>query len=90
MNIFLSASAPENLVSRDGFGSPVSRQPALISLLRLNMVLTYFSEFLPSSATAYINLFNHQNTPSGQSRVYRVTQSLRIDGVHCRESAAQG
>ena len=28
MNISLSAFAPENLVSRDGFGSPVSRQPA--------------------------------------------------------------
>ena len=28
MNIALSASAPENLVVRDGFGSPVSRQPA--------------------------------------------------------------
>ena len=28
MNIFLSPFAPENLVSRDGFGSPVPRQPA--------------------------------------------------------------
>ena len=28
MNIFLSAFAPENLVSRDGFGSPIPRQPA--------------------------------------------------------------
>ena len=27
MNISLSAFAPENLVSRDGFGSPVPRQP---------------------------------------------------------------
>ena len=27
MNISLSAFAPENLVSRDGVGSPVSRQP---------------------------------------------------------------
>ena len=27
MNIALSAFAPENLVSRDGFGSPVPRQP---------------------------------------------------------------
>ena len=28
-NVFsLSAFAPENLVSRDGFGSPVPRQPA--------------------------------------------------------------
>ena len=28
MNISLSAFAPENLVPRDGFGNPVSRQPA--------------------------------------------------------------
>ena len=28
MNISLSAFAPENLVPRDGFGSPVPRQPA--------------------------------------------------------------
>ena len=28
MNISLSAFAPGNLVSRDGFGSPVPRQPA--------------------------------------------------------------
>ena len=28
MQISLSAFAPENLVSRDGFGSPVPRQPA--------------------------------------------------------------
>ena len=28
INIFLSAFAPENLVSRDGFRSPVPRKPA--------------------------------------------------------------
>ena len=28
MNISLSAFVPENLVSRDGFGRPVPRQPA--------------------------------------------------------------
>ena len=28
INISLSAFAPENLVTRDGFGSPVPRQPA--------------------------------------------------------------
>ena len=28
MNYSLSPFAPENLVSRDGFGSPVPRQPA--------------------------------------------------------------
>ena len=30
MNISLSPFAPENLVSRDGFGSPVPRQPAYL------------------------------------------------------------
>ena len=40
MNISLSALVPENLVSRDGFGSLVPRQP-LISILRLNPVPAY-------------------------------------------------
>ena len=40
MNISLSAFVPESLVSRDGFGSP-SRVSLLISILRLNLVLTY-------------------------------------------------
>ena len=54
MNISLSAFAPDNLVSRDGFGSPVPRQPAH-SILRLNLMLTY--GLLPSSAAASIHLF---------------------------------
>ena len=41
---------------------------------------------LPSSAAA--SIWN-RHTPSGQSRVYRVTQ-LRTDGVHCRESDGTG
>ena len=39
-NIPLSPSVPENLVSRDGFSRPVPRS-LLISILRLNLVLTY-------------------------------------------------
>ena len=35
---------------------------------------------------ASICIFKTRHMPSGQSRVYRVTQ-LRTDGVHCRESA---
>ena len=43
--------------------------------------------FLPSFAVvASICIFKTRHMPSGQSRVYRVTQ-LRTDGVHCRESA---
>ena len=40
MNSSLSPSTPDNLVSRDGFGSQ-SRVSLLISMLRLNLVLTY-------------------------------------------------
>ena len=51
VNFSLSASAPENLVSRDAFGSPVPRQPVHLHTLaesgahsphsRPNVVLTY-------------------------------------------------
>ena len=34
-------------------------------------------------------MYVYRHTPSGQSRVYGVTQ-LRTDGVHCRESAGTG
>ena len=34
-------------------------------------------------------IYLSRHTPSGQSRVYRVTQ-LGTDGVHCRESASTG
>ena len=40
MNISLSSFALENLVSRDGFGSPFPPQPVHLQL-RLNLVLTY-------------------------------------------------
>ena len=84
MNISLSPFAPEDSVSRDGFACPVSLQPAHddISILRLNLELTYGipPEFRGGG---------YRHTPSGQSRVYRVTQ-LRTEGVHCRESAGIG
>ena len=61
--------------------SPVS---LLISILRLNLVLTYG---IPPEFRGGVHLFNYNHhTSSGQSRVYRVTQ-LHTDGVHCRESA---
>ena len=49
----------------------------------------YARDSLPISAAASIHLYLNRCTPSGQSRVYRVTQ-LRTDGVHCRESAGTG
>ena len=69
-------------------GSAVpSRVSLLISILRLNLVLTHG---IPPEFRGGVHLFIlNRHTPSGQSRVYRVTQ-LRTDGVHCRESAGTG
>ena len=48
----LSPFALDNLVARDWFGHPAPRQRPLISILRLNLVLTHgFLSFLPVSAT---------------------------------------
>ena len=35
--------------------------------------------------SAAVSIYIYHRTPSGQSRLYRVTQ-LRTNGVHCRES----
>ena len=82
----LSPFAPENLVSRDGFCSPVPRQPAHLhtqtesgAYLRDPPLVLRWRPFI------YI----YRHTPSGQSQFYRVTQ-LRTDGVHCQESAGTG
>ena len=59
----------------------------LILILRLNLVLTHR---IPPEFRDGVHLFiENRHTPSGQSRVYRVTQ-LRTDGVHCREYAGTG
>ena len=82
MNIFLSAFVPENLVSRDGFGSPVPRQPAHLHTQAKSGAFLYR---IPSEFRGGVHLFIYnRHTLSGQSRVYRVTQ-LRTDGVHCLE-----
>ena len=70
----LPAFAPENLVSRGGFGSPVPRQPA--HLHTQAEPGAYLSD--PSRVPRrrpFIYLDRH--TPSGQSRVYRVTIAYR-------------
>ena len=56
MNISLSAFAPENLVSRDGFGSPVTRQPAHFHT-QAESGAYLLTEFLPNSAAASIYFF---------------------------------
>ena len=57
----------------------------LISILRLNLVVTYG---IPPEFRGGVHLRN-RHTPSGQSRVYGVTH-LCTDGVHCQESAGTG
>ena len=70
--------------SRETDSAVPFRVNLLISILRLNLVLTYG---IPPEFRGGVHLFIYnRHTPSGQSRVYRVTQ-LRTDGVHCRESA---
>ena len=70
-------------------GSAVpSHVSLLFSILRLDLVLMYG---IPSDFRGDVGLLIeiNLNTPSGQSRYYRVTQ-LRTDGVHCQESAGTG
>ena len=52
----LSPFAPENLVSRDGFGSPVLRQPAHLHT-QAESGAYFHPGFLPSSAAAFIYVF---------------------------------
>ena len=77
---------PENLVSRDGFGSPVPRQPAHLHTHAESGAYLRDSSRVPRRRPYF---YFNRHTPSGQSRVYRVTQS-RTDDVHCRESAGTG
>ena len=73
--------------SRETGSAVPSRVSLLISILRLNLVLTYE---IPPGFRGGVHLFIYnRHTPSGQSRVYRVTR-LSTDGVHCRESASTG
>ena len=82
----LSLFVPENLVSRDGFDSPVPHQPAHLHTQAESGA--YFRDFFRvPRRRPFIYLNRH--TPSDRSRVYRVTQ-LPTDGVHCRESAGTG
>ena len=86
MSISLSPFAHDNLVSRDGFRNPVPRQPAHLHTQAESGAYLWDSSRVPRRRPfTYLN----RHTPSGQSRVYRVTQ-LRTDGVHCRESAGTG
>ena len=86
MNISLSPFAPENLVSRDGFGSPVPRQPAhLRTQAESGAYLRDSSRFPRRRPFIYLN----RHKPSSQSQIHRVRQ-LCTAGVHCREYAGTG
>ena len=86
MDIFLSPFARENLVSRDGFGSPVPRQSAYLhTQAECGAYLRNSSRVPRQPPFIYLN----RHTPSDQSRVYWVTQ-LRTGGVHCLESTGTG
>ena len=70
----------------------VSAVPSRVSLLILHTRAKSGAYLLRDSSRVprrrpFIYLSHH--TPSGQSRVYRVTR-LRTDGVPCRESASTG
>ena len=84
--ISLSAFAPENLVSRDGFGSPIPRQPAHLHTQAESGAYLRDSFRVPRRRPI---IYLIPPYASGHSRVYRVTQ-LRTDGVHCGESAGTG
>ena len=82
MNIALSPYVPEDLVSRDGFSRPVPRQTAHFHT-QVNLVLTHG---IPPDFRGGPFIYLNRHTPTGQSRVHRVSQ-VHTEGVHCRESA---
>ena len=57
MNNSLSSFAPENLATRDRFGRPVPRHPALSSYTQAESGDILLKGFLPLSAAAFIYLF---------------------------------
>ena len=78
IEISLSPFTPDDLVSRDGVSRPVLRQLACSSHPGA------YSRDSPRFPRRRPSVY--QQPPSGQSRVYRVTQ-LRTSGVHRQESA---
>ena len=73
--------------SRETASAVPSRVSLLISILRLNLVLTYGT---PPEFRGGVHIFIlNRYTSSGQSQVYRIKQ-LRTDGIHCQEYAGTG
>ena len=72
MNIFLSPFAPENLVSRDWFGSPVPRQPA------------HLHTQAESGAYSHLNI-NHQMKYTIYRVQRKISTRLNILSIHFEE-----
>ena len=83
-NVFPCPRSRLRIWSREMGAVVPSRVSLLIFMLRLNLVLTY--GILPEFRGGVHLIISNRHTPSGQSRIYRVTQ-LCTDGVHCRETA---
>ena len=85
-NNSLSPFVPKNLVSRDGFGSPVLRQPAhLHTQAEYGAYLRDSSRFPPRSPFIYFKSpYTIWSVPSLSDL------AMRTDGVHRRESAGTG
>ena len=75
--------------SRETGSAVPSRISVLISILRLNLVCTYYGIRPDFRGGVHIYISKPPYAPSGQSRVYRIMQ-LRTDGIHCREFAGIG
>ena len=81
----LSTFAPENLVSRDGFGSPVPRQPA-----HLHTQAESGAYLRDPSQVPRRRPFLHSKPPYAIVSVPNLSGhaiASRYDGVHCRESS---
>ena len=74
-SISLPPFAPEKLVSRDGFGSPVPRQPAHLHIQAESAAYLRDSSRFPRRR---LFMYLNRHTPSRQPRNYLVTQ-MRTD-----------
>ena len=81
MSISLSPFTPENLVSRDGFGSPVPRQPAHLHTQAESGAFLRDSSRFPRRRPF---IYSNRHTPSGQSE-FIGSRKLRTDGVNSAE-----
>ena len=89
MNISPSPFAPENLVfSRDGFSRSLPRQPAHLHAQAESGAYSRGSSRVPLRCPFSYTAICHRVSPEFIRLL--ITQLLRTDGVHCRESAGTG